>query len=95
MESSEQPAPLPRSYDDGAVFLLEPLHDSFLARELEQRRFSKAQEREWTTRIAQDVQHDERAVCTPCRLLFLYLYPSAHKRRAHLQKKKRPLDRRG
>jgi hypothetical protein len=73
MESNVQSAPLPRTYDDSAVCLLEPLHDSFFARELEQRRFNKTQEREWTARIAQDVQRDERAVRTrfSCRLSVL------------------------
>jgi hypothetical protein len=62
MESGLPPPPLPRSYDDVTVFLLEPLHDSFIARELEQRRFSKTQEGEWIARIAKDVRRNERAV---------------------------------
>jgi hypothetical protein len=62
MESSLPPPPLPRSYDDVSVFQLEPLRDPFVARELEQRRFSKTQEGEWITRIAKDVKRNERAV---------------------------------
>jgi hypothetical protein len=62
MESSSSAAPLPRSYADGDVLLLEPLRDPFLARELEQRRLSKIQEGEWIARIAKDIQCDERAV---------------------------------
>jgi hypothetical protein len=62
MESNIQPVPLLRSYDDAAVLLLEALHDPFFARELEQRRFSKTQEGEWITRIAEDVRKNEPAV---------------------------------
>lgn len=57
-----QPVPLLHSYDDATVLLLETLHDPFFARELEQRRFSKTQEGEWITRIAEDVRKNERAV---------------------------------
>lgn len=77
MESSLLPAPLPRSYDDSTVWLLEPLHDSFFARELEQRRFSKKQEGEWAERIAKDVQRSERAVRT-CRIIVPLLDRDAH-----------------
>jgi hypothetical protein len=70
-----EPSSLPplRSYHDVTVFQLEPLYDPFLARELEQRRFSKTQEGEWITRIARDVQRNERAVrvCLPLRVLLL------------------------
>ncbi|KAI0298518.1 hypothetical protein BC826DRAFT_997790 [Russula brevipes] len=62
MESNMQPDPLLRSYDDVTVLLLETLHDPFFARELEQRRFSKTQEGEWITRIAEDVRKNERAI---------------------------------
>jgi hypothetical protein len=62
MESNMQPDPILRSYDDATVLLLETLHDPFFARELEQRRFSKTQEGEWITRIAEDVRKNERAV---------------------------------
>ena len=54
---------LPRTYDDVTVFeQLEPLRDSFLARSLEQQRFTRTQEAEWTARIAKDVQKNEHAV---------------------------------
>jgi hypothetical protein len=64
MESDSPPPPLPRSYDDATVFELEPLHDPFIAREMEKRRLSKPQEQEWYARIAKDVQGNERAVRT-------------------------------
>jgi hypothetical protein len=54
--------PLPRTYDDVTVFRLEPLHDPFVARELEQSRFTRTQEAEWFARIARDVRRNERAV---------------------------------
>ncbi|KAI0254134.1 hypothetical protein BJV78DRAFT_110006 [Lactifluus subvellereus] len=62
MESSPAPAPLPQSYDDRAVLQLEPLRDAFIARELGQRRMSKAQEREWVAGIAKDVRGNKSAV---------------------------------
>lgn len=59
-ESSSPPPPLPRFYDDDAVLQLETLGDTFLARELEQRRFSEKQEGEWVARVAKDVRDNER-----------------------------------
>lgn len=61
--SSPPPRPLPHSYDDLDVLQLEPLCDTFLARELEQRRFSEKQESEWVARVAEDVRGNERTVC--------------------------------
>ncbi|KAH8992816.1 hypothetical protein EDB86DRAFT_2931004 [Lactarius hatsudake] len=40
---------------------LEPLRDEFLARELGGRRFNKTEEDVWVSRIAKDVERDERA----------------------------------
>jgi hypothetical protein len=74
MESGSPQPPLPRSYDDAAVFKLDPLHDAFLARELEERRFSKIQEGEWLARIANDVWSNERAVRTYFPLLSTALH---------------------
>jgi hypothetical protein len=62
MDSSLSPTPLPRTFDDRDVLLLEPLRDPFLARELEQRRLNKTQEVEWTARIAMDIRRDEHSV---------------------------------
>ncbi|KAH8994049.1 hypothetical protein EDB92DRAFT_355227 [Lactarius akahatsu] len=39
----------------------EPLRDEFLARELGGRRFNKTEEEVWVSRIAKDVERDERA----------------------------------
>ena len=61
--SSPPPRPLPHSYDDLNVLQLEPLCDTFIARELEQRRFSEKQENEWVARVAKDVRGNERTVC--------------------------------
>ena len=61
-ESISPPPPLPRSYDDDAVLKLENLGDTFLARELEERRFNEKQESEWVTRVAKDVRDNERTV---------------------------------
>jgi len=60
--SSPPPLPLPRSYDDLAVLQLEPLCDTFFARELGQTRFSGTQESIWVVNIAKDVRDNERAV---------------------------------
>lgn len=46
---------------DPSVSQLEPLRDAFLTRELEGRRFNKTQEEAWVSRIAKDVERDERA----------------------------------
>lgn len=63
---------LPRTYDDVTVFeQLEPLRDSFLARSLDQQRFTRTQEAEWIARIAKDVQKNEHAV----RAFFLSCLP--------------------
>lgn len=64
MESGSPLPPLPRSYDDTAVCQLYPLHDAFLARDMEQPRFSRTQEGEWFVRIAKDVRGNECAVRT-------------------------------
>jgi hypothetical protein len=47
---------------DYSVLEIQPLHDAFLARELERRRFNKTQEDAWISSIARDVERDERAV---------------------------------
>ena len=70
--SSPPPPPLPRSYDDDAVLQLETLGDTFLARELEQRRFSEKQENEWVTRVAKDVRDNE------CTVRAHFLFASFH-----------------
>jgi hypothetical protein len=57
----ESSSPL-HSYDDPKVLQLEPLCDSFIARELGQRRFSEKQESEWVARVAEDVRGNERTV---------------------------------
>ncbi|KAH9994044.1 hypothetical protein BJV77DRAFT_996606, partial [Russula vinacea] len=60
----------PRTYDDVTVFeQLEPLRDSFLARSLDQQRFTRTQEAEWTARIAKDVQKNEHATDAAIRWL--------------------------
>ncbi len=51
---------------DPEVLELEPLRDAFLTRELEGRRFNKTQEGTWVSRIAKDVERDERAVRPHC-----------------------------
>ena len=61
---SSSPLPLlPRSYDDATVLGLEPLCDTFLARELEQTRFSRTQEIAWVVDVAKGVRGNEPAVC--------------------------------
>ena len=47
---------------DDLVLKIEPLHDAFLARELEDCRFNKTQEDVWISNIARDVERDEHAV---------------------------------
>lgn len=64
--SSPPPPPLPRSYADPTVIQLEPLCDTFFARELGQRRFSDKLESEWVASVARNVRDDERTVCTTC-----------------------------
>ena len=54
---------LPRSYDDESVLQLEPLRDSFLARELELARFSRTQEIAWVVDVAKGVRDNGPAVC--------------------------------
>ena len=85
MEASPSPAssPLLRYYDDRAILTLEPLHDAFIARDLEQRRLSKTQEEEWTARIVKDVQRDERAV-RPCPRLRVLRPQASQLNAAHL-----------
>ncbi|KAH9176546.1 hypothetical protein EDB89DRAFT_74504 [Lactarius sanguifluus] len=46
---------------DLSALELEPLRDEFLARELGGRRFKKTDEDVWVSRIAKDVERDERA----------------------------------
>ncbi|KAH9036924.1 hypothetical protein EDB84DRAFT_1156137 [Lactarius hengduanensis] len=46
---------------DLSALELEPLRDEFLARELGGRRFNKTEEDVWVSRIAKDVERDERA----------------------------------
>ncbi|KAH9054277.1 hypothetical protein EDB87DRAFT_115821 [Lactarius vividus] len=47
---------------DISALELEPLRDEFLARELGGRRFNKTEEDVWVSRIAKDIERDERAV---------------------------------
>lgn len=64
-QSTSSPAPpLPRSYADPTVLQLEPLCDTFFARELGQRRFSEKLESEWVASVAKDVRENERTVRT-------------------------------
>lgn len=52
---------------DRSVWEIDPLRDAFLARELEGRRFNKAQEDAWISDIAGLVKDDVRAVRPPLR----------------------------
>jgi hypothetical protein len=61
-ESSSPPPPLPRYYDDATVLQLEPLRDTFVAREVGQTRFSGTQESAWVVDVAKGFRDNEPAV---------------------------------
>lgn len=64
-ESSSSPPPLlPRYYDDATVLQLEPLRDTFIARDLGQTRFNGTQESAWVVDVAKGVRNNESAVST-------------------------------
>jgi hypothetical protein len=64
-ESSSPPPPLlPRYYDDATVLQLEPLRDTFIARDLGQTRFNGTQESAWVVDVAKGVRNNEPAVST-------------------------------